>query len=112
MSQNGSTYHRLLNTTRWRRLRAHQLELSPFCDDCSKVGLLVPATEVHHIMPVEGAVTPEQMAARTYDQSNLVSLCPSCHTARHKQLGSHKRSKEKTAERVKAEVDAFLARFS
>lgn len=42
----------MLNTTRWRKLRALHLARHPFCADCAAEGVVTPATEVHHIRPV------------------------------------------------------------
>ena len=56
----------------WRvlseRFRAH----NPLCQDCEKQGRVEPATEVHHIIPIE------QSPSRRLDQSNLVALCSGC----------------------------------
>ncbi len=94
MSRNGSAYHRLLNTSRWRELRARQLSCHPLCEDCMKMGLIIPATEVHHVVPVESAGDRERMTRLAYDPGNLVSLCPTCHTERHRQLRSHSASEK------------------
>lgn len=54
------------------------------CQDCEKKGLMVPAEEVHHIIPI----TPENITdpSITLNPDNLVSLCRECHKARH---GAH-----------------------
>lgn len=109
MSRNGSTYHKLLNTVRWRRLRARKLERNPFCEDCAKSGLLTPAEEVHHIRPVGKEPTPERMKATAYDPSNLAALCHECHAKRHKLMKSHKRKPEEM--KMSAEVADFWKRF-
>lgn len=112
MSRNGTPYHRLLNSTQWRTLRARQLEISPFCLDCCKEGVLTEATEVHHVRPVETGRTPEAMAALAYDSGNLVSLCRRCHHERHRKLGSHADAKGRAEEKVCKEVKDFWERYS
>lgn len=110
MSKNGSTYHRLLNSSEWRELRARQLDLHPFCEDCGKLGILEPATEVHHLRPVESVPEGAARRALCYDKDNVVSLCHRCHAERHKALKSH--SVETAQARAKAEAAAFWQRFS
>lgn len=109
MSRNGSAYHRLLNTTAWRSTRSAALESQPFCVDCAKRGILTPATDVHHIKPVESIKDPETMVRMTYDQRNLACLCHHCHVERHKLMRSH--SKEESRKRAKEEAAEFMRRF-
>ncbi|WP_303408450.1 HNH endonuclease signature motif containing protein [uncultured Alistipes sp.] len=70
-----------------------------------KMGLIIPATEVHHVVPVESAGDRERMTRLAYDPGNLVSLCPTCHTERHRQLRSHSASEKRR--RAKEEAAAF-----
>jgi hypothetical protein len=109
MSRNDSDYHKLLNTTRWRSLRAAQLSAYPFCADCAKEGVITPADEVHHNIPVEFERNPDRMVALAYDRGNLVSLCHSHHVQRHKEMRSHS-VKEKEA-RLHKEADAFWDKY-
>lgn len=60
----------------WRRLRKRQLQLEPVCRSCKRDGLLTPATEVDHVVPIADA--PD----RRLDASNLQSLCHSCHSTK------------------------------
>lgn len=109
MSKNNSAYHRLLNTQRWRELRARQLSVLPLCADCSKRGIIVPATEVHHVIPVESAAgDPSRMSRLAYDPCNLVSLCADCHDERHRAMRSH--SAAENERRAKEEAAAFWRR--
>jgi 5-methylcytosine-specific restriction endonuclease McrA len=64
-------------STTWRKMRAIQLRASPLCERCLAEGLYVPATVVHH--RIERRDRPEL----TFDQSNLESLCSSCHSRHH-----------------------------
>lgn len=109
MSRAGSKYLRLLNTMRWSKLRAWKLGESPFCEDCAKRGLLVPASEVHHIIPVETRTDIDGMARLAYDAGNLAALCSDCHRERHTAMRSH--SKEETERRAKAAAADFWHRF-
>lgn len=107
MSRNGSTYHRLLNTQRWRRLRAAQLDGCPLCADCRAEGVLTPATEVHHAVPVETARSSAEMARLAYEPLNLVSLCADCHHRRHREMRSH--SAEENRRRAEQRARGFWA---
>ena len=65
--------------TEWRRIREQYAQAHPLCEMCLKEGKLTPVEEVHHILPVE--------RGGTHDESNLMSLCKSCHTKIHIELG-------------------------
>lgn len=71
--QRGSAAHRGYDR-RWRRVRLMQLRQYPLCTDCNAAGRVTAATEVHHIIAVRDGGTNEQ--------SNLLSLCKSCHSTR------------------------------
>lgn len=62
------------NTARWRRLRGLQLSQHPMCRYCADLGVLTPATDVDHVVPVREA--PEG----AFDPGNLQSLCKPCHS--------------------------------
>lgn len=49
------------------------------CEMCLKEGRLTPVQEVHHILPVS--------KGGTHARDNLMSLCQSCHTKIHHDLG-------------------------
>ena len=51
----------------------------PICEMCLKEGRLTPVQEVHHILPVS--------KGGTHARDNLMSLCQSCHTKIHHDLG-------------------------
>ena len=69
-----SEWHGLYYTTRWREMRAVQLITEPYCRDCGRHGVRVPATDVDHIVPHRGN------KRLFYDATNLQSLCHSCHS--------------------------------
>jgi 5-methylcytosine-specific restriction enzyme A len=58
---------RIYDTRRWRRLRLHQLSISPLCA-CGR-----PAVHVDHIDPITAGGDP-------WDRGNLQSLCHACHS--------------------------------
>jgi len=57
---------------RWRKIRNLYISAHPLCEECLKSNRLVPADEVHHIIPPD--------CGGTHDDDNLMSLCKSCHT--------------------------------
>ena len=57
-------YNKLIHTTRWLKLRRDVLTAHPLCQRCKDNGLLTPATEVHHIRPVEEAFTHAERVQR------------------------------------------------
>lgn len=63
----------------WRKLRALYISEHPVCELCEKQGRLVPVEEVHHKIPIK------QGGKNTW--SNLMSLCQSCHTKIHMEMG-------------------------
>lgn len=103
------TYRRLINSTRWRRLRAWRLRAQPLCVRCMRSGLIRSATEVHHIVPVESGSSPAMMERLAYDPANLEGLCHACHAETHREL--KKGSAEVRRERVRREVEEFTRRM-
>ncbi len=63
----------------WKRIRDRYAAEHPLCELCLKEGRLTPVEEVHHILPVS--------RGGTHARSNLMSLCQSCHTKIHHDLG-------------------------
>jgi len=59
---------------RWRRLRALFLRANPLCVACQALGRSVVAVHVDHIKPRRERPDLE------FDETNLQSLCPSCHS--------------------------------
>lgn len=51
----------------------------PLCERCLDEGRLTLMDEVHHIVPIS--------RGGTNDEANLMSLCHSCHTKIHHELG-------------------------
>ena len=64
--------HNKIYGRRWRTIRDLYISKHPLCEECLKVGRLVPVDEVHHIKPID--------QGGTHAEDNLTSLCQSCHT--------------------------------
>lgn len=82
-------YQRLLNSKRWKELRAWKLNKNPLCELCQEEGYVRSAIDVHHKTPVESARTPQEMEQLCFTPANLQALCISCHIKVHKDAGSH-----------------------
>ena len=91
-------YYRLIQSDRWRRLRREKLRQNPYCETCGR-----PATEVHHIRPVETMPNLQQMSILMFDPANLQSLCHDCHVKAHRDM--HSKSKATNLERRKTELE-------
>ena len=63
----------------WKRIRDRYVAAHPLCERCLKEGRLTPVEEVHHIVPIS--------QGGDHRESNLMSLCQSCHTKIHHELG-------------------------
>ena len=63
----------------WRSIRDLYIRAHPLCEECSKLGLITPAQEVHHILPLAHGGTNEA--------TNLMSLCKACHSRITVQMG-------------------------
>ena len=66
----------------WQKCRAYCWSRDKgLCQDCLKNGMIVPGVEVHHIVEL----TPQNISdsSISLNPSNLVTLCKSCHEARH-----------------------------
>jgi len=60
------------NTTAWKRFRAGYIKRHPLCVKCEEVGVIMSANIIDHIQPI-------QDGGAKFDESNLQSLCASCH---------------------------------
>ena len=110
MASKSAYYTHLINSTRWRRLRAAQLTHHPYCQRCETLyQLITPATCVHHVEPVEGAHSQSEQAALMFNPTNLQSLCYQCHKDIHQAEGYHKadRVKERKVLRVNEQLSAL-----
>ena len=63
----------------WKKLRKLILARDPLCVICLAAGQVTEATQVDHIVPRR--IAPD----RSYDSTNLRSICASCHSRRTRQ---------------------------
>lgn len=96
-------YTQIMNSKRWRELRAKTLRERPYCERCKASGRLTPSKAVHHIKPIESGHSYAEYERLAYDPENLQALCHQCHSDIHKEMGSH--SKEG---RIKRQNDRLL----
>lgn len=106
---NNIHYRRLIQSVTWQRLRFTYLQAHPLCERCRESDKITPATDVHHVEPIEEATSIEAMRARAYNPSNLMSLCRACHLQIHKELSSH--SKEAQRNNNKRRTERFIKTF-
>lgn len=70
----------------WKRIRDSHVQIHPFCELCFENRIIVSIDEVHHKLPLsEGG---------TYDRSNLISLCKSCHAKIYAECSDYQGSKK------------------
>ena len=99
-------YQSLLNSKKWRELRAWKLSVNPLCERCQEEGYVTMAVDVHHKRPVESAKTKEEMRRLAFSMSNLQSLCVPCHIKVHQEMKAH------TKEAVRANKQRDLQRWA
>ncbi|MBA4543843.1 HNH endonuclease [Thermoactinomyces daqus] len=69
----------------WQRCRAAVLARdNHLCQVCLKKGRLTPANTVHHIEHLT------DNPSRALDESNLISICATCHNKLHPEKGQGK----------------------
>lgn len=107
-------YQRLLNSKRWKELRAWKLrQTEGYCEICYREGwrgIDALAVDIHHIVPVESVIDQGEaaMARVCYDPNNIMALCVRHHVEIHQQAGSH--TKEAVNERKQKKRIGFLQR--
>lgn len=103
-------YIKMIHTSRWLKLRRDKLSSNPICERCWDEGeIITPATEVHHIIPVESAITRSEKERLMFNPSNLKALCHDCHVRTHTELG--RSGKEATRKRNDQAVSDVISRF-
>ena len=63
----------------WPKIRKRYAEQHPFCERCYAEGRLTPVEHVHHKTALS--------QGGTHEDSNLMSLCKSCHSKVHASKG-------------------------
>ena len=72
-------------TVGWKQARKVALARDNYlCQDCLKLGVVVPAQTVHHIIPIKVLWQLRLII------DNMISLCESCHQERHRKLNENK----------------------
>ena len=103
-------YRKLINTRKWQKLRLQALSKTNYlCAVCIKNDITTPATEVHHIAPVETGANLLHMKQLCYDPNNLLPVCKECHKNEHIKLRSY--TKSETQKRNKDRTGDFASRF-
>ena len=69
----------------WKRIRDRYIAAHPLCEECKKNEKITLAQEVHHIIPLS--------KGGTHEESNLMSLCTSCHSTITARKGGRWKSK-------------------
>lgn len=67
-------WSKMYQTPEWKRARLVHLKAAPLCVDCISIGLVVPASEVDHILPHRGD------RHIFWDRTNWQGLCKPCHS--------------------------------
>lgn len=82
---NARTDSTLYNTKQWKKLRNYYIMNHPLCENCSKYGLVVSSTCVHHKKPFMLGLSEDEQRKLLLDENNLMALCTSCHQLLHKE---------------------------
>ena len=107
-------YQKLLNSKRWKELRAWKLrQTEGYCEICYREGwrgIDALAVDIHHIVPVESVIDQgeEAMKRVCFNPANLMALCVRHHVEIHQQAGSH--TKEAVDERKQKKRIGLLQR--
>jgi 5-methylcytosine-specific restriction endonuclease McrA len=81
--QHGAKRNKSRNTTEhgydyaWRRLSERVRAERPLCEMCESEGIVTPADEVHHRIPIDEAPWLR------LERANLMSVCTACHKGIH-----------------------------
>ena len=103
-------YRKLINTRKWQKLRLQALSKTNYlCAVCLKKDITTPATEVHHIVPVESGINNQHMKLLCYDPNNLLPVCKDCHKKEHIKLQSY--TKNEVQKRNKTRTQSFTDKF-
>ena len=105
----------IYNSREWKELRIAKLRsTNGLCEECLKQGIVTSARCVHHVVPIETARTKDEMRRLAFDEHNLMSLCQSCHSRIHKELGSNKAKivRQRAEARQDRWADNLMSRFT
>ena len=60
------------NSTAWRKFARVFKQRNPLCKECENLGIITAATVADHVLPIN-------RGGAKFDESNIQSLCESCH---------------------------------
>lgn len=75
IDRHNQDWQRLYGTTRWKMIRRIQLTRQAWCEDCLRVDIYTPATDVDHKERHEGDLVK-------FFGGPVQSLCHSCHSTK------------------------------
>ena len=78
----GKYYH----NKQWKLLREWQITNYPLCHCCALEGISRAAEHIHHRIPFAWFDNEEDRIKALTDETNLISVCRSCHEKIHKDL--------------------------
>ena len=67
--------NKFYQSSKWRRVRNSHIKSEPLCRECKSKGIIKQADVVDHIVSIRFGGAP-------YSNSNLQSLCTSCHNSK------------------------------
>ncbi len=102
-------YIKMITSVKWAKLRRRKINNNPICEICNDKGIITPASEVHHILPVEDATSADEMGKLMFDYDNLQSLCHDCHINEHARRKSH--SRKEVEQRARKSTERFIKKF-
>ena len=106
----GDNYIKLIHRNEWVKLRRQVLTAHPLCQRCEANGRLTAACEVHHIRPVEEAISEGEQRRLMYDPMNLMALCHRCHVEVHTEMGRSGKvaNKQRNDKQIAEVVERFF----
>lgn len=84
-TENRTERKKYYSTARWKKLRLEKLMNCPTCECqlCAASGVIVPATQVHHIISFLTGKDEADKQNLFYDYNNLMSVSDVCHGKIH-----------------------------
>ena len=81
-------WNRYYQSHEWKQLREWKINNYPICENCYHYGIVIPATEVHHLHVFSDGKTEQDKWKLLLDPYNIRSLCSSCHDLYHNTMRS------------------------
>ena len=105
--QADTAYKKLIQSSRWTKVRNIYIKEHPTCEICGK-----PAVCVHHREPLNRFRNdPIKMEIMCFSEDNLQSLCFDCHERVHRELGKNKNKKEHVKEYHKEILERAIKEY-